>query len=343
MKMEQKIVEKYLNNNCTLEESKRVLEWFDTKEGKEYLEASIQNDLERTEGNSEFLLEPPIQSEEILHSIYRIENEYTNIGRDLVEQNLKTTTKKKQYALLRYAVAASVSLVFIFSFMYYWFTPNMVTYATAFGETREILLPDESKVTLNGNSSIVFKEDGWDAEEARCVLITGEAYFSVKHTKNHQPFTVHTEKDFSIRVLGTEFNVTARENRARIALNSGSIELEIKEEDTQNVLKMVPGEVVEFEKDPSFLVKKQTNTELYSSWKDHKMSFENTSIKEITRLLKDNYGMSVVITDTALLQQTVSGSIPSNDVDILLEGLSHLLKVEIVREDNLIKFNKVDN
>ena len=67
-------------------------------------------------------------------------------------------------------------------------------------------LPDGSKVWLNANSELRYPSD-FNAD-TRTVELTGQGYFEV--TKNaHKPFIVKADKDYSVEVLGTSFNVNA--------------------------------------------------------------------------------------------------------------------------------------
>lgn len=103
---------------------------------------------------------------------------------------------------LRYGVAASVLLA-----MLWWMWPQSapVTYTAAAGKTVTGTLPDGSEFVLNAASSLTYNANTW-AEERRLQL-QGEAFFRVEEGEK---FTVATERGF-VTVLGTEFNVRARE------------------------------------------------------------------------------------------------------------------------------------
>lgn len=78
------------------------------------------------------------------------------------------------------------------------------TYQTKAGERKKVTLPDGSTVWLNSKS--ILKLDENFNESNRLVLLQGEGYFDVKHSK--KPFKVQTS-EFEINVLGTAFNVKA--------------------------------------------------------------------------------------------------------------------------------------
>src|SRR5688572_19994673 len=87
-----------------------------------------------------------------------------------------------------YSSAASILLIAVGSF--FWTSPSAgIEYRTAFGETKTITLPDSSTVILNSNSVLRLKS-AWKATTPREVWLDGEAFFSVIHKKNNQPFKV---------------------------------------------------------------------------------------------------------------------------------------------------------
>ena len=83
---------------------------------------------------------------------------------------------------------------------------------TAAGQRAQTVLPDGSKVWLNASSKIVYHNSLWSSD--RQIDLSGEAYFEVSHDK-HAPFIVNS-KQIKTCVLGTKFNVRAREEENRV-------------------------------------------------------------------------------------------------------------------------------
>lgn len=90
-------------------------------------------------------------------------------------------------------------------------------------EKRAVLLPDGSKVVLNGLSSLVV-EEGFGTE-SRIVRLSGEAFFDVVHD-DRTSFLVQTDQ-FTVKVHGTAFNVRAYRDAAikETSLLRGSVEI----------------------------------------------------------------------------------------------------------------------
>lgn len=237
-----------------------------------------------------------------------------------------------------YAAAAVAALLVTGITMWLFLEQDQqISYTTGNGETRTLTLPDNSTVTLNANSSISYQEH-WQPEHSREVWLDGEAFFSVVHTQNNQRFRVNVTHDFTVEVLGTEFNVKDRHDKAQVVLNTGQVRLDIKETDQPQTLMMQPGELVEFSGTEKTWLKKQVNPESYSSWRHHKMILEETSLQEIAKVLEDNYGVSIIIEDTTLSSTRLSGAFPTDNLDMILTSLPTIVDMEVVKNKDTIFF-----
>lgn len=210
---------------------------------------------------------------------------------------------------------------------------SQVTYETAYGQTRNITLPDQSTVTLNANSRLSYI-DNWDDASVREVHISGEAYFSVTHQKNNQPFRVRTDDGVSVEVLGTTFNVYHRTQETRVLLNSGKISLSLPSAESKEKIIMKPGELVEFSGNKVF--RKNVDPKKYVAWTEHKLILDHTSLREMVRMLRETYGLEVEVVPASLLDQTVSGSMPAAEEDELVEQITRAFRLKATRNGNNI-------
>jgi ferric-dicitrate binding protein FerR (iron transport regulator) len=204
-------------------------------------------------------------------------------------------------------------------------------YRTSFGETKTITLPDSSTVILNSNSVLRIKS-AWKPTTPREVWLDGEAFFSVIHKKNNQPFTVKPGEDVAIEVLGTTFNVYHR-NQTKIVLNSGRIELSLPAVQALEKVMMKPGELVEYSEKK--FVKRRVDPKVYMAWTEKNLVLNRTSLQELLHMIKDNYGIDVEVKE-GLLGQTISGSMPVTDSETLLEQIAKAFQLRVVKEDNKI-------
>ncbi|MCJ8164252.1 FecR domain-containing protein [Pontibacter sp. E15-1] len=235
-------------------------------------------------------------------------------------------------------VAASVGLLLLVAGLYLFMGLRTETmkHATAFGEKRTILLPDSSVMVLNANSSVTYQ--AWSANEPRLVHLSGEAYFSVTHQRNHQKFVVETPDGSQVEVLGTEFNVTGRGEENRVVLASGKVRLRYDgEKHTAQQLIMQPGDLVELAGTARrTLTRKQVRPELYTAWKDNRVIFEDTPLQEIAAMLEEVYGYQVVIADASLADQRLTANLDNRGVESILETVSETLGTAITTQNNTI-------
>lgn len=213
---------------------------------------------------------------------------------------------------------------------------EVISYETAFGETRNITLPDQSTVVLNANSKLSFSGN-WDDALIREVNLQGEAYFSVTHKKNNQPFQVKMEDGVAVEVLGTTFNVYHRTSETKVVLNSGKISLSLPSEDDNKII-MKPGELVEYKSNQ--VSKKSVNPERYVAWTQNKLVLDRTSLREMVQMLNDNYGIEVEVTPEGLLDQTVSGSMPAAGEDELVRQVAKAFRLTAFKEGRRVKMTE---
>jgi transmembrane sensor len=233
-----------------------------------------------------------------------------------------------------YKIAAAAVLVGLL-FMVYVFSNEKPykQFHTAYGETKTFTLPDGSNVVLNANSNLTLMSD-WNDETPREIWLDGEAFFSVVHTANDQLFKVNTQEGVTVEVLGTTFNVYNRTKETKVVLNSGQIRLNLPTAQTPEKILMKPGEMVEYKE--QHYKKKSVDPELYTAWTDNKIILNHTSLSEMINMLKDNYGLEVKVVDPLLLKQTVSGSMPLGDREILLQQMAKAFQLTLEKEGQVI-------
>lgn len=237
--------------------------------------------------------------------------------------------KSISYIPLLYKVAASVLLVMAVSFWWYSSSNRLREIRTGFGEQRIVMLPDQSKVILNGNSVLRYIPS-WDENTSREVWIEGEGFFSVIHTKNHQKFIVHGVNQLNVEVLGTKFNVNTRHCSSEVMLTEGKVKLELEGVDSKRSLFLKPGELATVR--DKELSSQRVNKELYTSWVENKLFFERTPLREIASLLKDTYGLDVTFSDSTLETRELSGEISATTVDEILYAIGETLDLKVQKQ-----------
>ncbi len=267
-----------------------------------------------------------------------------------LNQKLEEEQKSKTVPFFSWSTLSRVAAVFIgvavlgFVLWNYSLSGHEKTHTTDFGEITNITLPDGSEVTLNSNSKLTISK-GWQSGKTREVWLQGEAFFKVdKLLKTHEThdnientsfvkFIVHTPQ-VNVEVIGTQFNVHNRRGATQVALSSGRIELSKTIPSDTTKMIMIPGELVKISSKSKTFNKRKINTETYTSWTQHKLVFNNTSLNDIALILEDNYGLEVNIKDNSLKGRKLTGEISVKNADDLINALSKSLNIHITRKNN---------
>jgi transmembrane sensor len=189
--------------------------------------------------------------------------------------------------------AAAVLLIIVgATTLFYLWPPTPVTYSTITnpsGQTRQVQLPDGSKVWLNAATTLRFANT---FKEYRQLQLDGEAYFDVSHDSNH-PFTVETG-GIRITVLGTRFNVSSygSANRTTVSLLQGKVQVANAEKELA-VLK--PDTQLEWEKSTGKATIKPIDTTAVVAWKAGRLVFHGQPLNEIVQTLERWYGIHIRI------------------------------------------------
>jgi transmembrane sensor len=137
---------------------------------------------------------------------------------------LPAQTKEVNIAPWKWMGAAAAISVLIVSVLYVLSDKPVLAYETGNKEMKEISLPDGSVAILNADSKLTVEGD-WSDE--RMLKLEGEAFFHVGKGSRFKVFTKYGE----VLVLGTSFDVKARENGLRVMCETGRVLVTANNED----------------------------------------------------------------------------------------------------------------
>ena len=165
------------------------------------------------------------------------------------------------------------------------------------GGEYKVVLPDGTVVWLNAESSLRFPTVFTGKE--RKVYAKGELYFDVKHDEA-KPFIVEVEKDYVVRVLGTEFNLRAYGESSRATtLVKGRVQ--VKGADNAVVLK--PGQQAFEAPGTNDLEVLDVDVAPYVAWHEGKFHFVHVSLKNIMEELSRWYDVQVIFENPAVMDE----------------------------------------
>lgn len=249
------------------------------------------------------------------------------------EQKRSTLIRRRRVWQFAAAVIILIGCAFVLKMQ---LKPEVQFYETAFGETEEVNLPDGSQVILNAHSSLKYVSNN-----PRRVWLEGEAFFKVaKKPATKAKFKVITD-NLDVVVLGTTFNVNTRNDITRVVLEEGKVKLNLKNGIQKE---MKPGDLLAYSsKLNKILEEKQTvKSELHTSWKDGSLIFEKTPLVEAMRKVEQTYGFKVVFVDELSTIKTISGGVPTKNLEMCLKVIEKSAGVKIEKQDEKLMV-RVDN
>lgn len=162
-----------------------------------------------------------------------------------------------------------------------------------YGKQFEIELADGTNIYLNSGTTIEYPSN-FNNSNYRNINMVGEAYFSVESNKQ-KPFIVNTNK-LNIRVLGTQFNVSAYPEEANIStvLVEGKVGLyDQKTFNKTSATILKPGFKGSYHQQNKTFEVKKVDTRIYTSWKNGILIFRNIPFKNILKRLERNYNVTI--------------------------------------------------
>ena len=204
----------------------------------------------------------------------------------------------------------------------------LISHQTQYGEQVNVVLPDNTQVSLNANSVLTYRK-----QQPRHVWLDGEAFFNVqKKPSSGANFLVMTN-DLTIEVLGTAFNVNEKATKTEVILEEGSIKLNLKR-DFEQELYMDPGELVTYSIQKTKEVeKRKIIAEPLTSWKNGVLEFEDVPLQKVMDRIVEVYGWKPVYQNEALMNRRISMGLPSNDLESVLTILSKAINIKITKVD----------
>lgn len=205
-------------------------------------------------------------------------------------------------------------------------------YETNYGELLSIDLPDSSRVILNANSSLKVPRFGF-GQSSREVFLKGEAEFAVRHLPNDARFIVRTPDQLEVQVLGTEFMVYSRARGSKVVLNKGKVQLRSLKDQIAKPLVISPGDVVTISGQGTLTVRHHQPVAVHAGWKEHRFTFENTSVSEIAYQLTERFGVQIVIADSSLAKRTLGGTFKAETAESFLNVMAEMLEIRIIHTE----------
>jgi ferric-dicitrate binding protein FerR (iron transport regulator) len=186
------------------------------------------------------------------------------------------------------------------------------------GSRIQFTLPDGSTGSLNGGSQMRYSDH---FKRNRKLFLTGEGYFKVMKDEKH-PFVVSTEY-VDVQALGTRFDVCAypEDQDVYTTLDEGSVRILNKAVNISMTL--VPGEQNVCRTPNGEMENRKVRTDLYTSWKDELLRFDNALFDEVVKKMERWYGVKIVVDKRLKYSENYTFTIKTESLRELLGLLSY--------------------
>src|SRR5690606_22721450 len=204
-------------------------------------------------------------------------------------------------------LAAAIALLIVGS--YFYLNSLGTSVSTGFAQRSELKLPDRSEVFLNADTKLSFNEKKW--ENSRELTLDGEAFFKVAKGERFTVSTVHGP----VSVVGTQFNVEAREDYFEVSCFEGLVRVAHK------------GGEVDLSAGSTFLAidGKRIETEgtrgIQPTWMEDESSFESTPLKYVFAELERQFNVRVN-TQNVEPRMLFTGTFDNTDLEMALKSIS---------------------
>lgn len=276
----EKLIQKWLNNELTPEEQVT----FDALEDAGFLT-------------------------EIVQEAKRFAPKYPVPSFDSLEGRLSEKVEKKTNWL---KLVPRIAAIFVIGLGLFYFlnADDTITTTTQLAENTNLSLPDKSKVALNEASSLSYDPKNWDTN--RALTLKGEAFFEVEKGKRFRVETAYG----TVSVLGTEFNVTARDGTFEVVCYEGLVQVNYK------------GKLTKLPAGKSLVVKngnfqEQAIALRKPQWLNQLSVFENASLHQVILELEKQYRISVTTDNVGEMKFT--GAFENTNLENALTAITQTL------------------
>lgn len=312
------LTQKYKMNNLTPEELRELRKKMDSLTNEE-LEEVLRNDWYNYEGPTDIVND------------MRMEN-----IKKRVHQAIRNDKTQRSWIVWLMRAAAILLPLFIVSTFYLYQKNNRIMsdetiVMTGKGERANIILPDGTKVLLNYLSQVKYTPKTFNKNK-REIQFDGEGYFQVTKDKVH-PFVIHGIY-LEINVLGTKFNLLARQNdtMAELTLEEGIVKLASRATGKEILMYSNQKAILNYQTGEITLSENDNQHEI-ASWKSGNLFFHNDRLEKVLKVLEDNYDYQFRLDEDEYLQELFTGTLPTANFNEALEILKKSYHFDAIIKD----------
>jgi len=347
-----RLLQKYLAGECTEEEEKLVVEWYETliRDSNLHLSEADKSSIEERLWNT---IQTNVQVQE------------ANMGRAPVIPLTRRTWFKVVAAAAVLVVIGTA--IFLFrsqtrssnqSVASWQARPGFDSLVNATATIKKLVLADSTLITLQPGA-VVYYPPAFEGQ-TREVYLQGSAFFNVYHNPQKH-FKVHLTEGLTTEVLGTSFDITQNKtaHKIEVAVVTGRVlvyrsqQPENTTPDSTNSVVLTRNKKVTFNADlnqfiagivddPQPLLKTKTPANTGSQQRDERFNFEEAPLQDVLQTLSDAYGILIMVENEQLGKVHFTGNLTNYSLFPQLEYIctSTQTSYEINGSQIIIKGNQ---
>ncbi len=233
-------------------------------------------------------------------------------------------------------MAVPVAAIALGIILYVGFWPRALvpeTYRTTKGQRTTVLLPDSSEVSLNHTSTLTIVDRTFN--NSRHVRLTGEALFRVR--KNGTPFVIVTDIA-RIRVVGTEFDVRARDGRLEVGVLEGIVNISVDRGGKDSTVILGGGQQTTCAMSGYPQVPTRLETTGYPGWMSGRMVFARASFEAVCEEIESTFGIIIRVENPRIRGETITGALDARNLGTALATLTRLTGTKYRNENGTYIF-----
>ncbi|MDN5109578.1 FecR domain-containing protein [Aliarcobacter butzleri] len=271
-----------------------------------------------------------IQDEELITQIKALPKDFLEELKNEVRLNRQKENRKRRFLRRIVPLVAACILSVVSVSLFVDFPTYSKEYLASNKIQNDILLPDNSKIYLDANTTINVK---YYKNKRVINLSNGKAIFEVTSNES-QPFIVNTKR-INVKVLGTKFEVINLEDKLQVNVLEGKVQVSKAQNDKELAI-VTKGQSLQLDKNANLISQNSVNIEKMLEWKDGKYSFQQTSLNEVLNEFSKHLDINIVFEKEKAKLYPISGNFEVKHFDNFLKVLPMIHPVKVENKDNII-------
>jgi ferric-dicitrate binding protein FerR (iron transport regulator) len=191
----------------------------------------------------------------------------------------------------------------------------------------EVVLPDNSKVILNRNTTLTYRADFGRSQ--RNVTLSGEAFFDIKSDVS-KPFIIDAG-NASVQVLGTSFNVITNNNNSAVEVFVKTGTVMLSNNSGSQRLMIEPGYIGVI--DSKLSEKTPNDNPNYMAWNTGVLIYDGQKLEVVFSDLKKVYNIDIIADESSISDETwVSPPIDNMPEDTIIRLICGSFNLSFIKD-----------